>query len=109
AGSPARVCIEDHAMHYAERAQSHASRLLGCGQRRIQTAEVGARDASTFTRSAIMAASAIKMILRKNRGAPNGQHPFSTEVFRQFRAYESLGTVQLHGWQKFAGGKLRES
>src|SRR5581483_5126140 len=60
-----RFGIENDAVHYAERTQRHAASLPGGRQGRVHAAEIGKRDASSFTRTAVVAGGASFVGLRK--------------------------------------------
>src|SRR6266851_6557364 len=104
AGCSSRAPVKADTVHNAVRAQRHASRLFRRGQGGVQAAEVRSRDASSFTRTAVVASRPLAMILGENGHTPYCQDALSTEVFRNRLPGCHLCAVKLHGRQEFTVG-----
>jgi len=97
--------IEDETVNDAELPHRQLTGCLSRGQRRVQAAEVGARDAAASARSAVVAGRAAAMRLRKDRRAADGQSAVG-KLLCNHVAHVQLGAVHLHRRKELAIGQL---
>src|SRR5258708_6704436 len=109
AGRSPRAPVKANAVHNAIWPERHASRLFCRGQGGVYAAEVRPRDASSFTRTAVVASRPIAMILGKNGHTPYCQDALPPEMFRNRIPDCHLCAVKLHGRKEFTVGQLRKS
>ena len=104
----ARFRIEVEAVHNPVRANGEATGFLRGGQRGIQAAEIGLRDAAAMTNTAIVAGGAAFMDASEDRRAADG-HDATVKMFGE-RIFEiQFDAGHFHGRKELAVGELRQA
>ncbi len=98
--------IKIQAVNDAVRANREAAGLLGRGQRGIEAAEIGTRDAAAVARTAVMAGGAPFVNARKNGRTSDGQHAI-IKIFRKRVFHVDFNAGHFHRREKFSVGQLR--
>jgi len=107
-GNAPRVRIEAQAVHHTVRPDCEPPGLLGCGQRRIQAAEIRLRDATALAYAAVMAGGATFVHLRKNGAAANHQNAVVVMPLEGI-ANVLLDAGHFHRRQKFSIRQVRQA